>query len=119
MSKKKLESKNEDCHQPLGPRTPEINTEDWYEPIGLRTPEIDTAEPMGFTGIARTLQCYDNQGFRNFKILTLHILDGLVINIEYSDPYANFEAISRMELANEIAIHHLNNNWAPGKTLSK
>lgn len=76
-------------------------------------------ERMGFTGIARSVECYDNSGFRNFRILTLHIQDGLVINIERSDPYANFEAISRLEMANEIAVIHLNNTWQNGRTLSK
>jgi hypothetical protein len=75
--------------------------------------------PVPFTGIARTVQAFDNQGFRNFRILTLHLKDGVVENIEYSDPLANFETISRMELQNEISIIHLNNNWSDGRTLVK
>ena len=71
------------------------------------------------TCVARTVAAYDNQGFRNFKILTLHIENGMVVKIEYSDPYASFEAISRMELTNELSVIHLNNNWEDGKTLSK
>jgi hypothetical protein len=79
----------------------------------------DATEPQGFTGLARSVQAYDNQGFRNFRIVTLHIQNGKVIKQEYSDPYASFEAISRMEIQNEMSIHHLNNTWADGKSLTK
>lgn len=82
--------------------------------------EVIESEVIHFTGIARTVQCFSNNNmFRNFKILTLNIVDGKVIDIKYSDPYASFEAISRMELSNDMAVQHLNNNWADGKTLSK
>lgn len=74
---------------------------------------------LGFTGIARSVQCFDNQGFKNFRIVTLTIIHGRVEKEEFSDAYASFETISRMEMANEIAIHNLNNTWTQGKTLSK
>jgi hypothetical protein len=76
-------------------------------------------QAKGFSGIARSVECFDNQGFRNFKIVTLHLVNGRVVKSEYSDPYASFEAISRMEMANEVSIHHLNNTWKSGETLSK
>lgn len=76
-------------------------------------------EANNFSGIARSVEAYDNQGFRNFRILTLHIEKGQVVKVEHSDPYANFEAISRLELANELAILHLNDRWENGRTLSK
>lgn len=72
-----------------------------------------------FSGIARTVECYNNQGFRNFRILTLTIAQGEVTAIERSDPYASFEAMAKMELANEFSILNLNNQWQNGKTLSK
>lgn len=81
-------------------------------------PQVTHSVP-DFTGVARSVQAFDNQGFRNFKILIIHIEHGMVNKIDYSDPYANFEAISRMELSNEIAVHNLNDNWVNGKTLSK
>ncbi len=71
-----------------------------------------------FTGIARSVEAFDNQGFRNFRILTLHIEDGGVTKIERSDPIASFEAIAKLELTNELAVIHLNNTWTNGKTLS-
>jgi hypothetical protein len=78
-----------------------------------------TPVQQDFTGLARSVEAYDNQGFRNFRIITLHIEKGRVVRQDYSDPYASFEAISRMEMQNEMAIHHLNNTWESGKTLSK
>jgi hypothetical protein len=73
-----------------------------------------------FTGIARTMQCYlNNNTFNNFKILTLHIENGTVKSIDYSDPYANFEALVKMELANELSLMNLNNNWKNGNTFVK
>jgi hypothetical protein len=75
--------------------------------------------PLGVTCISRTVEAYDNQGFRNFRIVTLHIENGIVTEIQRSDPYANFEAIIKLELANELSIINLNNNWKNGKMLSK
>src|SRR4051812_41159189 len=72
-----------------------------------------------FTGLARSVEAFDNQGFRNFRIVTLHLEEGVVRKVEYSDPYASFETISRMELWNELSILNLNNNWKAGKTLVK
>lgn len=69
--------------------------------------------------VARTVEAFDNQGFRNFRILTLYIENGVVRHIDKSDPYASFETISRMELSNELSILHLNNTWENGKTLVK
>jgi hypothetical protein len=85
----------------------------------IQKSSLDEERNEGFTGIARSVQAYDNQGFRNFRIVTLHLVNGSVVKTEYSDPYASFEAISRMEMANEVAIHHLNNTWNNGGTLSK
>ena len=73
----------------------------------------------GFSGIARTVECYNNNGFRNFRILTLQIDKGVVKKVTPSDPYASFEAIVKMELANELSVINLNNNWEDGKTLVK
>lgn len=74
---------------------------------------------VGFSGVARSVEAYDNQGFRNFRILTLTLENGGVVKIERSDPYASFEAIAKMELLNMDSVLHLNNTWAAGKTLSK
>lgn len=73
-----------------------------------------------FTGVARSIECYLNNGqFQNFRIVTLHIKHGTVKRIEYSDPYAQWEAADRLDLANHVAVINLNNNWKNGDTLSK
>ncbi len=75
--------------------------------------------PKGFTGVARSMQCFENQTWRNFKIVTLHIKDGIVENIDYSDPFCNWEAIAKLEVANTISALNLNGAWVHGKTMSK
>lgn len=85
-----------------------------------RYPDDEPIDPIMFSGVARSVQCFLNNGkFKDFRILTLTLDEGVVVDVKYSDPYASFEAISRMELSNEMAIHHLNNNWQDGRTLSK
>lgn len=86
--------------------------------LNYAEPQV-THNPLPFTGVARSVEAFDNQGFRNFRIVTLHLEHGLVMKIDYSDPYASFEAISRMELWNEMAILNLNCNWKAGATLVK
>ena len=68
-----------------------------------------------FTGVARSVECYRQQGHNNFRIVTLHIEDGLVTKKEVSDPYASFEAIARLEVKCHEATLSLNNGYANGK----
>lgn len=85
------------------------------EPVEQTQPEAQL-----FTGIARSVECYNTHGkYKNFKILTMEIKDGVVVSIKRSDPYANWEAISRLELLNLDSVLHLNSNWKSGKALSK
>lgn len=92
-----------------------------------RSKHVDEIEPVlqvmpssKFTGMARSVICYNTHGmFRNFKIVTLQIKDGVVVSEELSDPYASFEAIVKLELANVQSVNHLNQNWKEGETLSK
>lgn len=86
-------------------------------------PVSEVSMGTDFTGIARSMQCYLKQDsgydFNLFRILTLHIVKGKVERVEYSDPFANFEAGVRMELANELGLLHLNHRWENGKTLER
>jgi hypothetical protein len=75
--------------------------------------------PVKFSGVARSVQCYDHEGYRNFRICRMTIKDGIVTRIEYSDPFASFELIAKLELEQELAIHNLNSNWLDGKTLER
>lgn len=84
----------------------------------MSTIKKKTVKP--FTGIARSVVCYDhNSQFRNFKIITLHIENDVVVKKTFSDPYVNFEAISRLEIENELGILNLNNSWEDGKAMQK
>jgi hypothetical protein len=79
--------------------------------------EIDAT--CDFTGVTRSVECFNNQGFRNFRIITLYLERGRVVKQEFSDPYASFEAVARMEMTNERSILHLNDHWEAGKALCK
>lgn len=96
-------------------------TTDFLKPIlGPELPVAEVSPGTDFSGVARSVQCFlNNNQFLNFRILTLHIQKGKVTKVEYSDPYAHFEANARMELANEMSLMHLNNHWEDGKTLEK
>lgn len=75
-------------------------------------------EPVSFTGIARSIVCFNTHNqWRNFKIATLHIKDGIVQKIDYSDPYTQWEAASRLDVANDISLIQLNNKWKDGAVL--
>ena len=73
-------------------------------------------DKVSFTGIARTMVCHDHMGqFRNFRNVKLTIVDGIVTKMEMTDPYASFEAISRLDLDMHMASLELNDNWKDGK----
>lgn len=67
-----------------------------------------------FTGIARTLICENNNGFRNFRVVTFHILNGEIVRETKSDCYVSFEAMARLDAANERSAIKLNNRWEEG-----
>lgn len=72
-----------------------------------------------FTGVARSyVCCITNDRFRCFKILTLHIENGVVVKAEKSIPYATFEAMSQAELLMDKSAIKLNNEWTHGKAMS-
>jgi len=83
--------------------------------------ELETKEassPLLFTGVARTIQCFNHiNEFRNFRVMTLHLEKGVVTKIDYSDPYASFEAGSRLDLANDYSLLKLNAQWFEGSVL--
>ncbi len=72
-----------------------------------------------FTGVCRSVRCIDNQGFRNFMVLTLHVRDGEVIKIDEEGPHASFAVVDKMDSMNDKAFWNLNSRWKDGDTLSK
>jgi len=77
----------------------------------------ETILSPSFTGIARSVVCIENQSFKNFQIVTLHIENGKVTKMELSDKWANFETISILDHVSHLSMIHLNNNWKDGKAL--
>jgi hypothetical protein len=92
-----------------------VNKEKWE-----RYPDKLPDSELAFTGIARSVQCFMNNGkFRDFRIVTLTIQDGMVIDVKYSDPYASWETIAKLEVISLNSVNHLNTVWKDGRTLSK
>lgn len=80
----------------------------------------EEVKPVPFSGVARSVQCFKHNGWcKDFRIVTMTIKDGIVTEVQYSDPYASWDCISRMELAMELGIINLNVNWEEGATLSR
>lgn len=67
-----------------------------------------------FSGIARSVECYLQQGHNNFRIVTLTIKDGVVTDKKVSDPFASFEAIARLEVKCHEATLALNMGYKNG-----
>lgn len=93
-------------------------------PLGSKNlPKLTEAPPrfetLPFTGVARSMECVLWNGFNNFYIVTLTIEDGQVVKKTYSEPYAMFECIARLEMAVHHSGLHLNGRFAPGTTWDK
>ena len=88
---------------------PEITDEPTGYNVGLMGPST-------YTGEALSLVCFDNQGFRNFKIAKMKIEKGKVIAVEYGDPYASFEAVGFLEMLSQFSVMKCGNDWKHGKS---
>ncbi len=81
---------------------------------------VDEPEPKeGIYCIARTLECSLNNGYNNFKIVTMVIKNGKVVETTYSDPFALFEAIAKLQIMNDQSSISLNMNWQNGLAWAK
>lgn len=90
---------------------------------GVKAPSLrySTAVPTDnqFSGTARSIQCFWNNGFPNFRIVTLTLEKGKVASTHYSDAYASFELGAKLNLANDIAGISLSLHWEELKAMSK
>jgi hypothetical protein len=67
---------------------------------------------------AYTVECVKVNGFyNNFRILTLKIVAGVVVDIQKSDAYASFEFIDQLNVITDKACQSLNMHWENGKCL--
>ncbi len=81
---------------------------------------LTDGESVPFTGYARSVECFKHElGFTNFKIVTLKIVDGIVVEKHLSDPYTNWEAIARIEMYAQDATLNLQSGYEHGKAWTK
>jgi hypothetical protein len=66
------------------------------------------------TGVAFTVQASKDQGFSNYRICTLFLVDGKIVHIDKSQPFAAFEAIARTEMFVNSALWNLSSRYTPG-----
>jgi hypothetical protein len=117
MAKKQLECDLLSAEEVKNTDQPEFAAHDWSR-SGMCNPLFSMA-PGDFSGVARTVECFNNQGHNNFRILTLYIEKGKIVKIDVSDPYANWEAGQKLDHWNNLSLINLNNNWKHGKALCK
>lgn len=92
---------------------------DEFEMVKRPDRPIYPDERVNWSGVARSMQCALQQGtFNNFKLITLTIDNGIVVDRKESEPYASFEAIARMEIEMQSASLHINHDYRDGKTWS-
>lgn len=72
--------------------------------------------PSKYTGEALSVVCFENNGFRNFKICKMKIEAGKVVKVEYGNPYASFEAIGFLEMLSQFSVMKCGNHWEHGKS---
>lgn len=86
-------------------------------PLGSknRVAEVETGTALPWTGTCRSMECSSQGSFNNFRIVTLRVEAGKVVEITKSEPYASFEAIARMEIDVQKAALSLNFNYEDGK----
>lgn len=81
--------------------------------------EVKIVEPElpiipSFTGTVHTIVYKPHQGFADYAVATMTIEDGLIIGTVYSDPYAAFEALAKLELANSRLLEKMRRGYPGG-----
>jgi hypothetical protein len=61
-----------------------------------------------------TLVFKPHEGFADYAVASLAIEKGVVTKIELSDPYAGFEAMAKLELANDKLLEKLRRSYPAG-----
>jgi hypothetical protein len=95
----------------------EVVPQSYVAPVALGISEAP------FTGLARTLECYQQvvsgMTFNNYVIVDLAIVDGVVKTVTKSEPYASFEAIAKKEVLDTYSQQSLEKNFEHGKSWEK
>ena len=84
-------------------------------PVQVVTPQAKAAQPASvpMTGVAFSIQASKDQGFANYRILTLFIVDGEIVHVERSQEFAAFEAIARTEMLVNSSLWNLSSRYKP------
>lgn len=72
----------------------------------------------GLTGVGFSIEAALDNGFSNFRILMLFIVDGELIHVEKSQPYATYEALAKTELILSGSIWNLSTRFKDGRIQS-
>lgn len=78
--------------------------------------ELDLAVPnvpKKFSGEVLTIVPKPHEGFADYSVATLTIEKGVLTKIELSDPYAGFEALMKLEIANAKAFEKMRSSYPP------
>jgi hypothetical protein len=79
------------------------------------TPKADKKpEKQGITGVAFSFEAAKDQGFSNYRILTLFLVDGELVHTERSQPYATYEALAKAEVMMSNSIWNLSARFRDG-----
>lgn len=77
-----------------------------------KAPDSEAQFPM--TGVAFTVEASNDQGFPNYRICTLFVVDGQIVHVERSQEYAAFETIARTEILVNSALWNLSSRYKAG-----
>lgn len=78
--------------------------------------EPEELMPVKWSGTARSMVCSPQGSFNNFRNVTLEVVNGIVVRMKESQPYALFEASALQEIDITKACDHLSFNYRDGKT---
>lgn len=83
-----------------------------------KVPSPIEVEPHPFqelTGVAFTVQASKANGFSNYRICTLFIVEGEIVHVEKSQEFAAFETIARTEMFVNSSLWNLSSRYRDGE----
>ncbi len=83
------------------------------KPVKLQ--EAITQKSWPITGVAFIIEAAKDQGFNNFRILQIFLVDGQIVHVEKTQPYGSFEAwTDKLENMVDKAGWNLNSRFRDG-----
>ena len=84
-------------------------------PIEPTLDPIPVIPEPAVTGVTYGIRAIRHQGFSSFEIVTFFLVNGHLVHIEYSQPYASFEAIARFHILIDSSVWNLQANYQNGR----